>query len=69
VLISQVYDPADPNIESDTQFGVTRALLGKFVRHDEPHPSARNVTAPWYSLDHVYRLETGEAVLPRPPIK
>ena len=69
VLISQVYDPADPNSESDTQFGVTRALLGKFVRHDEPHPSARNVTAPWYSLDHVYRLETGEAVLPRPPIK
>lgn len=69
VLISQVYDPADPNIESDTQFGVTRALIGKFVRHDEPHPSAQNVTAPWYSLDHVYRLETGEAVMPRPPIK
>lgn len=69
VLISQVYDPADPNIDSDAQFGVTRALLGKFARHDEPHPSARNVTAPWYSLDHVYRLETGEAVLPRPPIK
>src|SRR5512139_2756776 len=29
VLISQVYDPADPNIESDAQFGVTRALIGK----------------------------------------
>lgn len=68
-LISQVYDPADPNIESDTQFGVTRALIGKFLRHDEPHPVARDVTAPWYSLDHTYRLEAGEAVLPRPPIK
>ncbi|MBI5320734.1 dioxygenase [Bradyrhizobium sp.] len=69
VLISQVYDPADPNIESDTQFGVTRALIGKFVRHDGPHPAAQDVAAPWYSLDHTWRLEAGEAVLPRPPIK
>ena len=69
VLISQVYDPTDPNIDSDAQFSVTRALLGKFARHDEPHPFARNVTAPWYSLDHTYHLEVGEAVLPRPPIK
>ena len=68
-LISQVYDPADPNIESDAQFGVTRALIGKFVRHDEPHATARDVATPWYSLDHTYRLEAGEAVLPRPPIK
>lgn len=68
-LISQVYDPADPNIESDAQFGVTRALLGKFVWHDEPHSTAPDVAAPWYSLDHTYRLEPGEAVLPRPPIK
>jgi catechol 1,2-dioxygenase len=69
VLISQVYDPADPNIETDTQFGVTKALIGDFVRHDEPHPTERDVATPWYSLDHVYRMETGEAVLPRPPIK
>jgi catechol 1,2-dioxygenase len=68
-LISQVYDPADPHIDSDVQFGVTKALIGKFLRHDAPHPSARDVTAPWYSLDHTYRLEPGEAVLPRPPIK
>ena len=69
VLISQVYDPGDPNIDSDTQFGVTRALIGKFVRHDAPHPAAADVAAPWYSLDHTYRLEAGEAVLPRAPIK
>ncbi len=68
-LISQVYDPADPNIESDAQFGVTRALIGEFVRHDEPHPTAHDVNAPWFSLDHTYHLEAGEAVLPRPPIK
>ena len=69
ILISQVYDPADPNIESDAQFGVTRALIGKFVRHDGPHPAAHDVATPWYSLDHTYRLEAGEAVLPRAPIK
>ena len=69
VLISQVYDPADPHIDSDVQFGVTQALIGKFQRHDTPHPTARDVPTPWYSLDHTYRLEAGEAVLPRPPIK
>jgi catechol 1,2-dioxygenase len=69
VLISQVYDPADPHIDSDVQFGVTKALIGHFVRHQEPHPTEPDVTAPWYSLDHVYQMEAGEAVLPRPPIK
>lgn len=69
VLISQVYDPADPHIDSDVQFGVTQALIGDFVRHDEPHPSESNVGAPWFSLDYDYRMEAGDAVLPRPPIK
>src|SRR6266702_1888266 len=65
VLISQVYDPADPHLDSDAQFGVTRALIGNFERHEEPHPTEANVGAPWYSLDHVYKMEAGEAVLPR----
>ena len=69
VLISQVYDPADPHIDSDVQFGVTKALIGDFVRHDAPHPAVADVRPPWYSLDYVYRMEVGEAVLPRPPIK
>jgi catechol 1,2-dioxygenase len=69
VLISQVYDPADPHIESDVQFGVTRALIGNFVRHDEPHPTEGDVDTPWFSLDYVYPMEVGDAVLPRPPIK
>ena len=69
VLISQVYDPNDPHLDSDVQFGVTKALIGNFVRHDEAHPADSSAAAPWYSLDHVYRLEPGEAVLPRPPIK
>ena len=69
VLISQVYDPADPHIDTDVQFGVTKALIGDFVRHDEPHPTAADVGSPWYSLDYVYGWKPGEAVLPRPPIK
>jgi catechol 1,2-dioxygenase len=69
VLISQVYDPADPHIDTDAQFGVTEALLGNFVRHDGSHPTEPDVGTPWYSLDHVYKMEAGEAMLPRPPIK
>ncbi|ANK85947.1 MULTISPECIES: dioxygenase family protein [Rhizobium] len=68
-LISQVFDPSDPNIDSDVQFGVTAALTGDFVRHDEPHPSDTDVTGPWFSLDYTYVMEPGEAILPRPPIK
>ena len=67
VLISQVYDPTDPHIDSDVQFGVTKATLGDFVRHDEPHPV--DAVAPWYSLDYTYVMEPGEAVLPRAPIR
>ncbi len=69
VLISQTYDPEDPHIDSDVQFGVTRALIGNFVRHDTPHPTDATAGAPWYSLDHTYAMERGETVLPRPPIR
>src|SRR5665213_2238023 len=69
VLVSQVYDPADPHIDTDVQFGVTKALIGDFIRHESAHPTERDVGSPWYSLDHVYKMETGDAVLPRPPIK
>jgi len=67
VLISQVYDPTDPNIASDVQFGVTPALTGNYVRHDEAHPEGDD--GPWFSLDYVYTMEPGEAVLPKAPIK
>jgi hydroxyquinol 1,2-dioxygenase len=47
-------------------FGVTQALIGKYVRHEnEPAP---DVKGPWYSLDHNFVIEPGEAKLPRPPI-
>ena len=69
VLISQVYDPNDPHIETDVQFGVTKALLGNFVRHDEPHPTDAGIASPWYALDYTYTMEPGATVVPKPPIK
>jgi catechol 1,2-dioxygenase len=66
--ISQVYLPDDPNIETDVQFGVTRRLLGEFVRHDDK-PPAPGVKTPWYSLDYTFIMEPGTAKLPRPPIQ
>jgi len=68
-LISQVFDPECPWVDSDVQFGVTRALLGNFIRHDEPCPDNPQASTPWYSLAHTYVMEEGEAALPRPPIK
>jgi catechol 1,2-dioxygenase len=69
VLISQIYDPADPHLKSDVQFGVTETLIGDFVRHEDPHPDEPDAATPWYSLDHTYVLEPGATVLPKPPIR
>lgn len=68
-LISQVFDPSCPWIDSDVQFGVTQALTGDFVRHEAPNPDYPALGAPWYSLDYTYVMEPGEAKLPRAPIK
>jgi catechol 1,2-dioxygenase len=67
-LISQVYANDDPNLETDVQFGVTRHLIGNFVRHTES-PPASDVEGPWYSLDHTLVMEAGESKLPRAPIQ
>jgi hydroxyquinol 1,2-dioxygenase len=67
-LISQIYDPEDPNLETDVQFGVTRHLIGNIIRHDEPCAQATDVKAPWYTIEHTFIMESGTARLPRPPI-
>jgi hydroxyquinol 1,2-dioxygenase len=67
-LISQIYVPDDPNIETDVQFGVTKALLGQYVLHDKDPAPAPDVKGPWYSLDQTFVMEAGKAKLPRPPI-
>jgi catechol 1,2-dioxygenase len=68
VLISQVYDPDDPHIATDVQFGVTRALMGEYIRHDEPHPSDAAVSVPWYSLDYTYVWNEAKRFCRNPPL-
>ncbi len=66
---SQVYSSDDPNLETDVQFGVTQALVGRYVLHQagEPMP-APDISGPWYSLEHRFVVEPGESTLPAPPI-
>jgi catechol 1,2-dioxygenase len=68
-LISQIYVNDDERLDSDVQFGVTKALIGNYVRHDNGPAPAPDVDGPWYSLDYTFPMEPGEARLPRPPIK
>jgi catechol 1,2-dioxygenase len=67
-LISQLYSPDDKNIDSDVQFGVTRHLIGNYVRHDSGAAPAADVTGAWYSLEHTFVMERGATRLPKPPI-
>jgi hydroxyquinol 1,2-dioxygenase len=54
---SQLYSRDDPHLETDVQFGVTRALVGEYVE-----------TGDGYSLEHVFTLEPGDDSTPPPPI-
>src|SRR6478736_10021688 len=67
-LISQLYVQDDKFIDSDVQFGVTRRLIGNYVRHENGRAPAADVEGPWYSLDHIFTMQRGTATLPRPPI-
>ena len=65
---SQVYSSDDPHLETDVQFGVTKALIGQYVLHTGAPAPAADIDGPWYSLDHHFVIEPGEARLPKPPI-
>ncbi len=67
-LVTQVFVDDDEYLENDVVFGVTRALVGDYVRHDDKAP-ADDVEGPWYSLDYTFVMEHGLATLPHPPIK
>jgi len=67
-LISQIYVNDDEKLETDVQFGVTRALVGNYVRQDGPAP-AGDVQGEWYSLDQTFVMEPGKSRLPKPPIQ
>lgn len=65
---SQLYSNDDPHLETDVQFGVTQALVGNYVAHDDgPAPDA-DVQGRWYSLEHRFVVSRGDDALPPPPI-
>ena len=69
-ITSQLYSHDDPMLDTDAQFGVTRALIASYLRHepgDEAAP-APDVTEPWYTLDYTFVIEPGEAWRPTPPV-
>jgi len=67
-ITSQIYSPDDPHLETDSQFGVTRALVARYELHEnEPSPD-REATGAWYSLLHTFILQRGESWLPTPPV-
>ena len=60
----------DPNLETDVQFGVTQragraSTCGTRPASPRPTPTSQGR---WYSLEHVFVVEPGEAALPQPPI-
>lgn len=54
---SQLYSADDPNLETDVQFGVTKALIGEYVRSGDG-----------YVLEHTFLVKRGDATLPPAPI-
>jgi catechol 1,2-dioxygenase len=67
-VTSQVYSPDDPHLETDAQFGVTRALIARYVVHENEPAPAPDVKGAWYSFEHTFVLQPGDSYLPKPPI-
>jgi len=65
---SQVYSADDRYLETDAQFGPTKSLIGNYILHENEAAPDPDVTGPWYSLEHTFVLEPGEAWLPTPPV-
>lgn len=65
---SQLYSNDDPHLETDVQFGVTRALVGNYAMHENESAPADDVRGRWYSLEHAFTIAPGDDALPHPPI-
>lgn len=65
---SQLYSSDDPHLETDVQFGVTQALVGNYVLHEDGPAPAPDVHGRWYTLEHRFVIARGDDALPPPPI-
>lgn len=66
-LITQLFVAEDERLETDVVFGVTRHLIGRYIRHDEGTSPAPDVQAPWYTLDYEFVMEPGESQVSSSP--
>jgi len=67
---SQIYSHDDPHLSTDVQFGVTEALIGRYVEHrGDPVPWGDDAAPVWHALDCTLAIEPGDASLPRAPIR
>ena len=57
-MASQVYDPQDPHLDTDSQFGVTKALIADY----------RALADGSYAVEFSFVIEPGEARRPKAPI-
>jgi catechol 1,2-dioxygenase len=62
-LITQVFADDCDHLGSDVSFGVTKPLVGRFVRHT---PAGEDE---YYTLNYDFVLEAGESCFPEAPIK
>src|SRR3546814_14970621 len=57
---SQLYSSDDPHLETDVQFGLTRALVGDYVAHENISDPDADVHGRWYSLEHTFVIRSAE---------
>src|SRR5918993_5246533 len=55
-LVTQVFVDEDEHLESDVVFGVTRALVGGYRRHDGVAAPEGSTDGPWYSLRYGFTM-------------
>ncbi|MFM0739563.1 dioxygenase [Paraburkholderia xenovorans] len=68
-LISQIFADDAEYLESDVVFGVTRALVGKFERHEAGTTPQPEQKVHYCTLECKFVLAEGVATHPMPPIK
>ncbi len=68
---AQLYDGQDSHLETDSQFGVTAALVGDFKHHKHAQAQLAPDRArlnEWYSAKHTFYIRQGASRLPTAPI-
>jgi catechol 1,2-dioxygenase len=67
-LVTQIFSDDAEHLETDVTFSVISSIVGRYVRHESGAAPAKDVTAPFYTLEYDFVLEPGEMRIPVPPI-